>query len=626
MTRKVGTDSPPTKTVSPGERLLGKTTTPTLIKGRRPLNAKRFVAAISDSDGSEKGEFHTTHRLDRNSPTRRTALKLKDVEVTNQSNASTVNGHGGLRERSSAVNGTVTSVLGKDRNQDESGSMWPSAPTPASDQVRKHPTEASTSNAAISQVQEPFRPNTGYHSEPTVNSTRLNGIDRFTRHARSQIPDDENLRLNENPQRLFSENLARPLLDPSINNSFAAPTRGQGGDKDKDFLHDQTSAHNTPSNSASRRKTLGGALQDGLPTRKIGSSRDVLRRRRESFAGRLPAPSAHPRSSLGTPLGLAELFRTPQENSHRRSPIIPTIDFNSTFDLPDGDIPETDKELIHRVGLTLFLKGMSENHGFREEVVWNVYNSRRDLVETDKILREMREEAERVAERRLGGSPPPDTAVTSNSAEQREETQGSPIPNREVREWYRAPSPPSHRHLNFTPIRDKALLRRIRNEEEFSPPATTRAASFARLVNQGRREEAFAKERRRSSRGGALHPISLTKGGGTPTMLFGTKAGNSSKDASMVDPFIDDTQQPEIQVQNQAELQPGKTMDEGGVLEGRTSENVEADVDAEGAWTEADDLVVLRGDEKELESLELRKGRGSVKARTAQLIAAGKFF
>jgi hypothetical protein len=347
-------------------------------------------------------------------------------------------------------------------------------------------------------------------------------------------------------------------------------------------------------------------------------------------------------------MGLAELFRTPQERE--REALSSIIDLNSTFYLPEDEVSETDRAYIHRGGLNMFIKRFSENHGFREEVVWNVYNMRRDLVETDIILRGMREEAENFVEKLLDGDEDRDGQEEEGEGRPKDEdderadakpdlelnalsVSGS-LAQRENRKRFNAPSPPTpaRNHLDFTPVRDEALLRRVRREhEEFSPPSMTRAGTFTRLAGEGRLDEALARERRRTSHGGTLRPIkAVEKDNGlqTPSALTSSRrnqrrmeAQDTNADADAADPFRDSKREhEELPMRKHAlpQTNNAQTMHFGE----NAPEETEGDK-SDHIWTEEDDSIILQ--DGDLEQLEFRKGKGSVKARIAQLMASGKF-
>ncbi|KZT11186.1 uncharacterized protein LAESUDRAFT_746997 [Laetiporus sulphureus 93-53] len=146
-----------------------------------------------------------------------------------------------------------------------------------------------------------------------------------------------------------------------------------------------------------------------------------------------------------------------------------------------------EKEL-RRLGMESAIQTMSDNHGFNPNVVRAVFDRTGSLRKTDNVLRRMREAADRVADIMIDDADSEEDASTSRRSRQRR-------PSFQGKE-HEAPLRSSH-------MRNSSILQHERmdldgNDEELetvcSPPKQSRAGQFARLVREGREEEAFFRE------------------------------------------------------------------------------------------------------------------------------------
>ncbi|KAF8882297.1 hypothetical protein BD779DRAFT_1543898 [Infundibulicybe gibba] len=149
-------------------------------------------------------------------------------------------------------------------------------------------------------------------------------------------------------------------------------------------------------------------------------------------------------------------------------------------------IPESEYSIITSLGMAHAIQLLVQTHGFSEEVTWNVWRETGSIVETDAVLAHMKGVAEEDGIREISARR--SSVREANETEEDDEASQSP------------PRRPWTASLQVKlPQEDDDRM------SEYSPPHTSRAGQFARLLRQGRGEEALERvERRTSSRGRVL--------------------------------------------------------------------------------------------------------------------------
>ncbi|KAI5899091.1 uncharacterized protein SCHCODRAFT_02604149 [Schizophyllum commune H4-8] len=245
----------------------------------------------------------------------------------------------------------------------------------------------------------------------------------------------------------------------------------------------------------SRRHTIATGTPSGLLdlrrfaiTRK-GSNSALRHSRASSVASRTSiAPSD------------AVSARAPSEVTTARAPSL-----SASF-LADIDTSQ-DRKMLEDLGAEVAVKRLSATWGFAEHEVRDIFEQyERSLSTTERCLSVMREGARRAAEewqealeRSLNGS---DAGSSASKRADSAVQAGEPS----VMELSRSFAPQDASTPQGQQPRPAGQLQisppsapRVVEEREYSPPAHTRSAKYARLQREGRTEEARAREARRAS-------------------------------------------------------------------------------------------------------------------------------
>ncbi|KAH8114232.1 hypothetical protein DFH11DRAFT_256720 [Phellopilus nigrolimitatus] len=268
--------------------------------------------------------------------------------------------------------------------------------------------------------------------------------------------------------------------DPFVTTNLANRLRKEEKDKKKEKMDA----------SANRRMTFGGfsALPTDIP------EIDLRKKRfgRNSLAADPTTLAA--RRSLSTS---NSLFAKQKEHlSSRRTSLASTIDLTAEFPSPGAPIAPADQVLVNRVGLHFFVQAMAENHGLTEDWVRRVYNERRDLPGTDRVLSKIRAAAERALDEALEREK---GIIDMNGNKHVSDTERLPVKRRsrhslgarshvdDFREREidssllhdQSASNSRQRHvLLYTPAEADKTLARAR--ERYVPPSASRAAKYMR--------------------------------------------------------------------------------------------------------------------------------------------------
>ncbi|KAF8638827.1 hypothetical protein AX17_001885 [Amanita inopinata Kibby_2008] len=159
-------------------------------------------------------------------------------------------------------------------------------------------------------------------------------------------------------------------------------------------------------------------------------------------------------------------------------------------------LPMQDRSLVASLGMKQAVALMSTNHGFTEQVVSEILQNVKSISKTDEILRRMRISAEEVGinailqvlDKKVDNSGLHQTAAKQLMIFEPNELSSSGrkhLPSRKAQ------------NLQVQVTSDEQL-------SDYSPPHRSRAGQFTRLIQQGRRIEAVAREARRAS--GSLSP------------------------------------------------------------------------------------------------------------------------
>lgn len=147
-----------------------------------------------------------------------------------------------------------------------------------------------------------------------------------------------------------------------------------------------------------------------------------------------------------------------------------------------------DQNMALRLGTDLIFRRMAENHGFHEDTVRRIYAEVGGFERADAVLNDMREAAEAAGRKSIILDPVDVPAHTSPLRRDSDRPSG----------------------LQFTPAPITSDDR-----SDYSPPEASRAGQYARLVRQGRRQEALKREARAVSLGGHsdfLRKIRMSEG------------------------------------------------------------------------------------------------------------------
>ena len=271
----------------------------------------------------------------------------------------------------------------------------------------------------------------------------------------------------------FSIPFSRPASVSSHNDPFVdhASSHGKGKSKGKGKATGATDIFDNK-----RRHTIGGEA--------AGPSIPKIDLRAES---KWP----HSRQSLPSQTH-SDITRLLRSSSSRRSTPSATSPIS---------VSASDRSLIERLGMLSAIELISRNHGFKEEVTWNVFRMTGSVTKTDQVMGLMRMKAEAVGiEQVARWADQQGTNEITDAMDKTAYREQSvvPVKNSTI-------SPPrrhsTKRGLQFAPAPVDDDL-----GSDYSPPKSSRAGQFARLVKQGRMKEALKREERRASGGGLLPP------------------------------------------------------------------------------------------------------------------------
>lgn len=182
--------------------------------------------------------------------------------------------------------------------------------------------------------------------------------------------------------------------------------------------------------------------------------------------------------------------------SSRRASLLPLLSTTSSNDsstslIPDFPLSESDQANIIQQGIQTIIEKLSTAHGFQQSVTWNVYRHTKDLPMTEEVLKEMNRSANNAGVdtiQKFVGRVQRARETQEDHSYQDDQDAGSASWNMDV--LSRRRSGGSSRSLNWKPAED---------DSDYSPNKSTRAAEFVRLGEQGRLDEALARELKRAS-------------------------------------------------------------------------------------------------------------------------------
>ncbi|KAG6917773.1 hypothetical protein DXG01_001178 [Tephrocybe rancida] len=216
--------------------------------------------------------------------------------------------------------------------------------------------------------------------------------------------------------------------------------------------------------------------------------------RAELAKRRFAASSPFARSRRGRSIATTISYQPSPSTSHAHAPSPKPID---NIERRHSSIPiaDEDRERIEFLGLTAAIEGLANASGIPKERLWQVYNHYGSVRRTEEWVSVLADvltsekdalaHAGEAHDRALISEKSNRGPTTTNSTN----TRPSPLKTQEKRLKLK-PLPPGSE----------------RPPSEYSPPPETRAGEWNRLVEQGRAEEAIAREHRRVSGSGAVFP------------------------------------------------------------------------------------------------------------------------
>ena len=281
-----------------------------------------------------------------------------------------------------------------------------------------------------------------------------------------------------------------------------------------------------------RRHTLDGRLDEDL--------RIDLREVKKRLWSRPSPPTARHARTRST-MSLAR--STPESSQTATSVSTRTANLNRSLSRRSSLLPipvaDEDREKIDFLGMSMAIKMMAANFGFREESVWRMWKFFRNIEMTEEFCRRYRakmgrmeedvlEEMEREGvdldglfkERDVEGMFVGMAGPVKKGEEERYEFGRSlgmdrlSLGGEETKERLSEPTVDSGNELqrsdkrvSRSPMREAQLRVRPWVEDDddtmsdYVPPHSSRAGQYARLLKQGREKEALAREERRASGG-----------------------------------------------------------------------------------------------------------------------------
>jgi hypothetical protein len=332
--------------------------------------------------------------------------------------------------------------------------------------------------------------------------------------------------------------------------------------------------------------------------------------RRQTFGG-FAAASAIPRLDL---TDIAKLRRrvtrhTPLESRTMSDDKRSRLLFDTTPQFSNADsaqsspmvLETTDQKLIYGEGLKLFIKLMSQNHGFQEDVTWRLWHSLGNLQSVDSMLKEMRVAAEKVAIKAIETKENQlRQAEVAGGYDTKHDDGGSPQHSSSSSPSWRSSYARSSHHSSTKSSSKLSLVPADgTHEPEYSPPQASRAGQFSRLARQGRIKEAFERESRRASRGGV-----------TP------------RKEPLLQKLVFPETRKEVPV-SAPESSPVPEPSFGDVNKADENNSDEEQVVGPGTvWKKEADDVLCSGDDQKLAELEKQMGKHSIKRRTVELLTS----
>ncbi|THH08713.1 hypothetical protein EW145_g2526 [Phellinidium pouzarii] len=420
---------------------------------------------------------------------------------------------------------------------------------------------------------------------------------------------------------------------PLLSGDVAYHVHGEKG-KEESVLNDVNT-------NGDRRMTFGGFTT--LPTSPSLPEFDLREKglRRNSLLAEMPSLDAQRSlSSSGSSSGMNRSKKRSRLSRNRIS-FTSTIDLTEEFPSPGIAIAPTDQVLVNRAGLQFFVQTMAQNHGISEEWVRRVYEERRDLQGTDRILAEIRAAAERafneaiereIETGKMQDSKPKSTsdrslpqqyinvATASNPGEQDQKQMRTGERELDLsglqRPQHASSGSRQQRELLFTPADADASLARAR--ARYAPPSTSRAARYVRRVRQN------------SGMSSPLKPSvedSNTSGEGLDD---GDEDGNDEEEEGEVSmsltrsralaDVLDAMNAPNHAVSAMPESTTAVTGN--GSVSHHHSNNIDTStIVSRASWTVDEDAVLMNGeDEAAIQAVVGKRGHGPVKRRIVELM------
>lgn len=185
------------------------------------------------------------------------------------------------------------------------------------------------------------------------------------------------------------------------------------------------------------------------------------------------APHTHPTSS----------FPSRSESSKSSLSSLPRFIFGG------HELSPSDQEIATRLGMQHSIQQIAQNHGFQYDIAYGVWQEVGNLKETDEVLKDMREAAQRQAEKRLQYRRSKSDEVASAAMQPNGSASSSEYNLLEAQHRFTSRTPV----LKYTPVDTP--------DPEYQPPSDSRAALFARLAGEGRIEEAKRRDHNRRKSG-----------------------------------------------------------------------------------------------------------------------------
>ncbi|TFK65322.1 hypothetical protein BDN72DRAFT_845652 [Pluteus cervinus] len=193
---------------------------------------------------------------------------------------------------------------------------------------------------------------------------------------------------------------------------------------------------------------------------------------------------------------------------------------------PSLPVLARDKKWLEQLGLERAIQLMAQQYGFHEDVIWDIWRAANDLEKTEELARKMRVGADAAVAEELGRLEDRNNASISLSAKQQNGHVSMEVSSRGTEDesdgqLKRLKSSPPSKHRRRSSGRFNLQIGPPKDAEtmsEYTPPHGSRAGRYARLVREGRKDEALMRESKLAS--GSRResfPLSITDYQGTPT-------------------------------------------------------------------------------------------------------------